>query len=146
MRNTVNPRAISGQATSVDLIPASGSTPVDLKVELLRQVIVDMGVTFDVIEATTQKDRSYAHAMLKGEKPFQWTFFRTLPEDVQAEYHSRCAESYGRIVVDPAYGDDAVRDLVRGLFGVLALQLPLRAERMAKADLSSARPRKVSTQ
>jgi transcriptional regulator with XRE-family HTH domain len=111
------------------------ATHVDRALALLRKCASDLGWTGDALAAHMGKDKSYISRVLNGEKPMTLEFLIALPDDLEAAWHSASAESFGRLVVEPVSGDLAVRNLVSGLFGVLAPSLPERASRMARASV-----------
>lgn len=73
--------------------------------------------------------------MLSGEKSLSAAFIRELPDDIEALVAGYYAESFGLVVVAPSRGQDALKNLVSGLLGVLAPQLPVRASAMVKVNL-----------
>lgn len=127
------------QATSVDLRESDRSTAVDLT-EMRGWIVRGMsetGWTFAALEAHMGKDKSYIHAVLNGDKPLSLAFMLALPDDLEAFMAACYAESFGRIVVKPATGADAIRNLVSGLVGVLSAtpQMPTKAGPQLKAKL-----------
>lgn len=110
----------------------------------MRQCVADLGWKLDALALAMGKGeeyKSYISRVLNGEKPLGLEFFDALPEDVKAEYHSREASARGRVVAMPARGEEAVRQLVSGLLGVLdairTAQLPQKAGPPVKADLQT---------
>lgn len=132
---SVSRPAVSGQSSTDDRGTEQRSTTVDQDLELLRRCVSDLGWTFEALEAEMRKDKSYIHRVLHGDKPLTYKFLKSLPGEVQAEFHSRSAEAFGRVVVAPVRGAEAVRNFVSGLLGVLAPQFP--ATRMVKASIGS---------
>lgn len=127
------------QPTDVDRAEPARSTSVDQSLIVLRQVIADLNYSLDALQAAMGKDRSFINKVLNGEKPMPSDFIDALPDDIEAEWHARRAERFGRVVVAPASGDDAVRNLVSGLVGILSPQLPARAGAPLKASLRPSR-------
>lgn len=105
--------------TTVDQRRVLRSTAVDQGLELLRKAVADSGHTLDSLEAAMGKGRAYIGKVLNGEKPLSFEFITALPDDVEARFEHLRAEHFGLIVVAPVSGDDAVRNLVSGLIGVL---------------------------
>ena len=118
---------------------ADGSEDNSLVRTLLRAAITESGwkdgAVAESMGLTGASGAAYFSKMLSGEKPISAKHLRALPDDVEAIFARLYAESFGLIVVAPARGDEAVKQLVAGLFGVLAPQLPARAGRFAKAGL-----------
>lgn len=106
---------------------------------LLRAAIDETGwkdgAVAECIGLSGESGAAYFSKMLSGEKPIGAKHLRALPDDIEAVFARLYAESFGLIVVAPTHGDDAVKALVSGLFGVLAPSLPVRATRMAKATI-----------
>lgn len=106
---------------SVDQRRQPRSTSVDQDLALLRRAVADCNYTLDALESAMQKGRAYIHKVLQGEKPMSHEFEIALPDDIEARYRQLQAESFGHVVVAPAPDhESAVRDLVRGLIGVLS--------------------------
>jgi len=80
-------------------------------------------------------DRAYLSRVRSKEKPLSLKILRALPDDIEQIFARLYAASFGLIVVSPAYGDEAVRNLVSGLFGVLAARLPSRSAGQLKSTL-----------
>lgn len=124
------------QAASVDPVGDSVTTRVDLLLTFIRQALEETDWTYDALVAEGCGDKGYISRVLSGEKPLSGRFLMGLPSDVRALVAEKWATASGRIVVAPVSGDQAVRNLVSGLFGVLALRqgLPERASKMAPAS------------
>jgi len=136
MRNSLRAAAAACQSKPVADRRAELSTTVDNVLALLRACVQDKGWTLEALEAEMAIDKSLISRVLNGERPLTLTFLLALPDEVEALFEARRAETFGLIVVEPAHGDQAVRNLVSGLFGVLgASKLPARADRMARARL-----------
>lgn len=112
-------------------------TSVSLIADLLRDAIAESGWKHEALaSAMDLPNAAYLSRMLSGEKPIGARHLRALPDDVEAIFAQKYAETFGLIVVAPSHGQDAVKQLVSGLFGVLgAASLPARADRMARATL-----------
>lgn len=128
MPKSVVAAAAACQTNPVDQCRA---TTVDL-LALIRRALQETGWSQDAVAVEMAKDKGYVSRVLSGEKPLSASFVLALPEDVQSHVARRYAESFGLIVVEPVRGDEAVRQLVSGLCGVL-VKMPARATRMAKA-------------
>lgn len=144
--------SLKPSSTLVDGEPGGLSTPVDNSapapprdeatlLALLRTCVQDRGWTLEALERFMGKgfDKSLISRVLNGERPLTLKFVVALPDDIEALYAQRRAEAFGLIVVEPVYGDAAVKSLVSGLVGVLSQRLPVRAGRMAKATVASIR-------
>lgn len=106
-------QSVSARTTAVD--------QVNRGLELLRKAVSDRDYTLDALQAFMGKDRVYIHKVLQGDKPLSFAFITALPEDVQARFEQLRAESFGLIVVAPVLdGQEAIRQLVGGLMGLLA--------------------------
>ncbi len=123
-------QSTSGVGRGADL-----STDVDTALAMLRTAVQETGWTLDALEAEMKLDKSLISRVLNGERPMTLKFLTTLPDDVEARFEQKRAESFGLIVVAPVSGDDAVRHLVSGIFGVFGTRLPAKARTFAKADL-----------
>jgi len=134
----VNDTAMPARATGQGVVPvrtpagAREDTSVVPEIrELLRQAIDATRWKHDALaEVMGLCDRFYLSKMLSGEKAITAAHLKALPDDVEAKFAELYAESFGLIVVAPACGEDAARQFVAGLFGLLAPQ-----KRMAKAAL-----------
>lgn len=106
---------------------------------LLRKAIDEStwkdGAVAEAIGLKGESGASYFSKMLSGEKPIGSAHLRALPDDIEAIFARLYAEHFGLIVVAPVYGDDAIRNLVSGIFGVLSSRLPAKAHSMAHAVL-----------
>jgi hypothetical protein len=142
----------STRATESDLAARTGSTPaprdivaqstdVDRWLDMLRRAIYDTGWTHDALAVEMQVDKAYLSRMLSGEKPWTVKHLCNLPDDIEALFEQRRAESFGLIVVAPVDAETARRHLVSGLLGVLAPKpaLPQKAGNPAKASLKGDR-------
>lgn len=150
MTDSIRPAAVACQALGDAQGAAGRSTAVDRALELLRKCASELGYSYEALAVAMGHPptyKSHVQRVFNGEKPLPLDFLIALPDDLEALWHSRAAEAFGRLVVTPAENTDAaVRDLVRGIFGVLSpsASLPTRANGMARADLASAAPiRKV---
>lgn len=119
----------------------------DIKVDLVRKLLrvsIDLTEWKDaaVAEAIGLKGESgaaYFSKMLSGEKPISAKHLRALPDDIEQIFARLYAESFGLIVVAPVFGNDAVKQLVAGIFGVLATRLPERSTGQLKASMGGER-------
>jgi hypothetical protein len=103
---------------------------------LLRQCVSACGWSIEALAVEMGiDDKSLLWRMLRNERPWRPEHLVALPDDVERMFAQRYAESFGLIVVVPVDGEQAARNFVSGLFGLLAHQLPARAHHMAKADL-----------
>lgn len=104
--------------------------------DLLRDAIEESGWKHEAIAAQLDlPNAAYLSRMLSGEKPIGTSHLLALPDDVEAIFARRYAETFGLIVVAPVSADVAMRQLVSGLVGVLTARpaLPQKAEKMARA-------------
>lgn len=138
MRDSLRSGAESSQAQTCDQRDDLGSRLRDLA-ELLawiNRAIDEKCWNHEALAAHMQKDRAYISRVLSGDKPLSAAFLRALPDDIEAAVASYYAESFGLVVVAPASGDQAVRNLVSGLVGMLsAPALPAKADRMVRSEL-----------
>jgi hypothetical protein len=118
------------QSTSVEDAGTALATDVANVLAVLRVCVREKGWTLDALEAEMNRraggrgfDKSYISRVLNGERPLTLSFILALPDDVEALFESKRAESFGQIVVAPVRGEDAMRHLVTGLVGVLASKL-----------------------
>lgn len=132
------------QSAVADRAEQPRSVLVDQHFALLRQCISDRGYTLDALAAEMSRelpkpiDKGYLWRLLNDPaKHGEWKVAHTvaLPDDVELLFKQRQAEAFGLIVVTPASGDEAVRCLVSGLFGVLAPRLPQKSAGQLKVDL-----------
>jgi hypothetical protein len=133
------------QALPDDSRAAARSVRVDQHFALLRQCIQDCGYTLDALAVAMSSDlpkpidKGYLWRLLNDPaKHGEWKVAHeiALPDDVEALYRERQAEGWGRIVVVPVEGEQAVRQFVSGMLGLFGHnRLPARASRMAKAAL-----------
>lgn len=98
---------------------------------LMRESIEESGWKHAAVAAVLGVEPPYLSRMLAGEKPWSLRAFAQLPDDIEAIFARKYAEAFGLIVVQPVSGEQAVRNLVSGLFGVLA---PIKFQ-AAKAGL-----------
>ena len=82
-------------------------------------MIADLDYTLDALETAMDKDRSFIHKVLNGDRPMPPDFIDALPDDIEAEWHARCARRFGHLVVTPASDDTAELHIMRGLLTVL---------------------------
>lgn len=136
MGSSIARHAESCQAPSRALIGGAGSQACDL-LGSLRRAVTDAGWTEEALSQHLGTDRSYINRMFNGEKPLSLERVAGFPSEIVARFGVLVAEASGAVVVVPSTGDEAIRDLVSGLLGVLARSLPARASRMAKADLQA---------
>lgn len=99
--------------------PAAEDNSLVLKRRLLREAIDESGWKHDAVAHALDVDAPYLSKMLAGEKPITLRHLDALPDDIEAIYSRKYAETFGQIVVAPAEGDTAIRNLVSGLIGVL---------------------------
>ena len=144
MSRIVNQGAAPSQAHSIAQGETGRTKDVALAIVLarLRVCITHCGYTLEALAKAMGKDESYASYIsnvLTGEKPLSYNFIIALPDDVEAEFHSRSAEDFGRFVVAPAATPlEAKKQFVAGLFGMLehgTIALPSKAGPPAKASL-----------
>lgn len=112
-------RRPDAQSTDVDLQSGARTIAIDQATALYQRAVADCGYTLDALEASMGKGRAYIHKVLQGEKPMSLAFSTALPADVKGRYAQLSAEACGFIVVVPVSGDEAMRQLVGGLVGVL---------------------------
>jgi len=135
MRATVHVRAIPRQSKAFAESEADLATHVASTLALLRRCVADTSWTLEALQTEMGLDKSQISRVLNGERPLTLPFLLLLPDDLEALFEQRRAEGFGLIVVPPVHGEQAVRNLVSGLVGVLTAKLPVRAERMARATL-----------
>lgn len=143
MTKSIRHDAPTCQADSIAHCDATRAKDVALAIVLarLRACISDRGYSLEALAVAMGKGESYAayiSKVLTAEKPLSYEFIIALPDDVEAEFHSRSAKDFGRMVVTPATGEDAVRQFVAGLFGLLQPQFPEKASAPLKAALPTA--------
>jgi len=111
---------------------------------MLRESIEESGWKFDAVAAAMSAASGreitgpYLSRMLNGEKSINALHLLSLPDDVEAIFARKYAESFGQIVVTPAATHEAaVRSFVSGLFGMLGAPqvLPVKAGAPLKAKL-----------
>lgn len=107
------------ELTAVDHHKVARSTTVDQATAQYRRAVADCDYTLDALDAVMHKGRAYIHKVLQGEKPMSLDFITALPADVKERHAQLEAEACGFIVVVPVSGDDAIKQLVGGLVGVL---------------------------
>lgn len=139
------------QGNPVSLISDEQGNDLSLIRDCLRLAIEESRWKHDALAtAMALPNAAYLSNMLSGEKPIGAKHLRALPDDVEAIFARRYAESFGLIVVAPLRGDEAVHSLVRGLIGVLsqapAISLPNKAGAPLKVKLpqDGLQKRKVS--
>jgi hypothetical protein len=121
------------------------TTAVDNYFALLRQCVSDCGWTMDALAVEMGiEDKSLLWRMLRNERPWRPEHLVALPDDIEKMFAQRYAESFGLIVVVPVHGEQAARNFVSGLFGLLAHQLPVKASHMAKAEMAHARQEHIA--
>lgn len=126
---TVSAAAHACQSTTVVDRRPDLATDVADALALLRRCVQEKGWTYDALAAAMSErtaghfDKSQICRVLNGERPLTLVFLLALPDDVEALFESKRAEAFGMIVVPPVHGDDAVRNLVSGLVGVLGAKL-----------------------
>ena len=112
-------RGPATKSTSIDRPSVTRSIAVDQATALYQRAVADCGYTLDALEAVMGKDRAYIHKVLQGDKPMPLEFSTALPVVVKERYAQLSAEACGFIVVAPVSGDEAIKQLVGGLVGVL---------------------------
>ncbi len=126
-----------GATRTTAVAQASVTGDVELMLVFIRQAMNETGWSPEALSSHMgYQDASYVGKVLKGEKPLSARFIVALPEAVEALFSRRYAENCGHVVVAPVHGDDAIRNLVSGLIGVLSHALPARASQMAKASMA----------
>lgn len=113
----------------VSAVDATDNELVSLR-RLVREAIEESGWKHEAVAAHLGTDGPHLSNMLSGLKPLTLKRITELPDDINAIFARKYAESFGQIVVQPVYGEQAVKNLVSGLFGVLAPK-----PRMARAKL-----------
>lgn len=114
------------------------------KLHLIRRAIDDSGWKHTAIAAVLGVTPQYLSRQLDGEKPWTLRHQDALPDEVEAIYARLYAEHLGLIAVAvPTSAEQARRDLVSGLFGLLH-RLPEKAATFAKAELTPTAARKVT--
>lgn len=140
--NAVVP-GVAREDNSVDLARSGQDNSVDPIARLVRAAIDESGWKHDAVAEAMglkgESGKSYLSKMLAGEKPISARHLVSLPDDIEAIFARKYAETFNLVVVTPVFGEAAVRSLMSGLLGVLAPApaLPDRAAAMAKADLST---------
>jgi transcriptional regulator with XRE-family HTH domain len=138
MGDSIARSSANGHANAIDHGSDDRSTTVDLA-EMRTWISRALDVTGwnqEALAAHMGKDKAHISRVLSGEKPMSLAFLGALPDDVEAVVVGYYAESFGLVVVSPSHGDDAVRQLVSGLIGMLRPQLPRRASSMVKASVN----------
>lgn len=130
MRAHATAVALPRQSTSRASARPDLSTDVDTVLAMLRTSVQETGWTLDALAVEMGIDKSLISRVLNGERPMTLTFLIGLPDDIEAAFERKRAESFGLIVVQPAAdGQQAIQHLVSGLFGVFgtaAARLPQR--------------------
>lgn len=113
----------------------------DFLVDLFNQAIDESSWSNkqEALATAMGLDRSYLSRIRSKDKPLQQRHIVALPDDVEAIFAKLYAESFGLVVVVPARGHDAVKQLVAGLLGVLPQVFPEKAGPPLKASLRSDR-------
>jgi hypothetical protein len=86
---------------------------------LLRAAIDETGWKHEAVAEVLGVDGHYFSKMLAGEKPWGLRHLAALPADIAAAFAARYAEQAGFIVVRPATRDQAARQFVAGLLGLV---------------------------
>lgn len=127
---------MSCQDQPVDRDAASRSTDVDRWLEMLRGAIDDSGWKHDALAKHLGLDKAHLSRLLTGEKPFRIEHLVGLPDEIEALFERRRAESFGHIVCERVDEATALQQLASGLLNLAAgARLPQRATGMAKAYL-----------
>lgn len=144
MADTMRDLAADCQATAIDRLNGDRSTTVDQpsELDLLRQVVAEKGETLDSLSAHMrerghERDRSYIHKVLNGDKPMPEGFTDDLPDEVQAEWHARCAKRLKRHHVVPVLTrEEALDQYLAGVVNLNApCELPAKAGPALKVNL-----------
>lgn len=85
----------------------------------LRQAVEQCGYTHDALALVMGCSPSLVTRVLNGERPLREDWICRLPDDVEALFLQKRAESFGVIVVQPLAGLDAQKAFVSGLFGLM---------------------------
>lgn len=135
MKAHATTQLVARQGNPVDPQRARQDKTVVLR-QLLRAAIEQSRWKHDALwRAMKLPDAAYLSKLLSGEKPLGAHHLADLPDDIEGIFAGLYAETFGQIVVTPASGEQAVKQLVSGLFGVLAPRLPTRASAMAKVTI-----------
>lgn len=129
----------SGQANPVPAVRAHEVNDVHPFLQLLRAAIDESGWKHAALASVLGVKPPYLSMLLSGEKPWTAKYQAALPDDIERRFAAAYAELFGLIVVVPVEGEQAIKQLVAGLFGVLGTTLPTRASRMAKARMEPGR-------
>lgn len=86
---------------------------------LVNEAITESGWKHEAVAAALGTDGPHLSNMLSGNKPLTLLRVTQLPDDIEAIFARKYAEAFGLIVVQPCSGDQAVKNLVSGLFGCL---------------------------
>ncbi len=137
MAPMVTRQPLSCQAEAVDHDAASRSTDVDRWLAMLRAAIAESGWKHDALAEYLRVDKAHLSRLLSGEKPFRIEHLVGLPDDVEALFERRRAESFGHIVCERVDETTALQQLASGLLNLAAsARLPARADAMAKAEIA----------
>jgi hypothetical protein len=100
----------------------------------------DTGWTVDALANHWDVDRAFAWRLVNGEKPWSVERVVGLPDDLEGRLEHLRAEGFGLIVVAPVSREQALKNLISGLIGVMsAPELPTKTHGQAKADLPLAK-------
>lgn len=131
--------SLTGRSGQSDLGGGAGSESADLELDAIRAAVSELQWTCEAISAHMKSEHrrersgNYIEKVLRGDKPMSLSFFAELPGDVRALYHEQRVEAAGRIVVAPVDFEQARRQLVSGLLGVLSDRgLPVRSTNQLK--------------
>lgn len=114
-------RADGDRSTGVARTKADRTTSVDRWLALMNQAIdeSDWSHKQDALATNMGIDKAYLSRLRSGDKPWRVEHVVGLPAEIEGRFVDLRAESFGRIVVRPASGPDAIKQFVSGLFGVL---------------------------
>lgn len=120
MRTTVTQAALDVKGNDVALVR-----------DILRAAIDESGWKHEAVACALGVCPAFLSRMLSGEKPIAAKHLRALPDDIEAVFARRYAESFGLLVVVPADADQALTSFVSGLAGLLGAKVP----RLGKAEI-----------
>lgn len=138
MNRSIHASAVSAQSATADRRNSDRSASADLDrwLAMLQRAMADTGWTPEALDAHWETSRGYAWRLVNGEKPWSVERLLSLPDDLEARFEHLRAESFGLIVVQPLFGEDARRALVAGLIGVLSSPaLPVKTAGPIRAEL-----------
>lgn len=133
-----------GTRTTDVVLPEANSVDVAIAESLarLRSSVKDLDYSLEALAVAMGEKpeyKAYISRVLNGEKPLTHAFLIALPDDVEALWHSKEAEAFGRIVVTPASGADAPKQFIAGFLGLMhATALPSTAGVPLKAAMPEA--------